>query len=69
MEWLQTPPAQPQVACGVRVCWDMEDKDPYPDPCGLKVCIKNKMAIIVSHDTTLLQQLDEVVKMEGNTFE
>lgn len=34
MEWLQTPPAQPKVACGVRVCWDMEDKDPYPDPCG-----------------------------------
>ena len=39
MEWLQTPPAQPKVACGVRVCWDMEDKDPYPDPCGLQVCI------------------------------
>lgn len=25
--------------------------------------------IIVSHDITLLQQLDEVVRMEGTTFE
>lgn len=30
---------------------------------------KNKMVIIVSHDITLLQQLDEVVRMEGTTFE
>ena len=30
---------------------------------------KNKMVIIVSHDITLLQQLDEVVRMERTTFE
>ena len=52
MEWLQTPPAQPKVACGVRVCWDMEDKDPYPDPCGLQVCII-KFWLIVKSSWTL----------------
>lgn len=51
MEWLQTPPAQPKVACGVRVCWDMEDKDPYPDPCGLQVCIIKLILMVLFYNS------------------
>lgn len=41
MEWLQNPNDPPigKAACGVHVCWAYEDDDPYPDPCGLRVCV------------------------------
>lgn len=39
MEWIQPPTEKPKAACGVHVCWDYEDHDPYPDPCGLRICV------------------------------